>query len=428
MCQTRTQVKTLPSIHSPSHNLPVARTQLDKKEVGIRDTEASDLSFASMPERPTGEDMTCPAASKPAVSLTWAPVEQGGVEMLTMRTLLQTDAQAQEGLVERLGRVLDYTILNSADLKQPGPESALKSFDSDKPCPLSPSAYLSRILRYTKSSPCNMMIGVMYMQRIRDMQDPSAGPLRLGKRNYQRLLLCATMIASKLFDDYYASNKQWALVGDIRTAELNQLELELLKALDYDLFISREDYNLSCNLLDDLHCAINSSGSRSQTAKTAPSHRPGSSPQTAQAAPLHGCAQGADLHSHCDDQKVTATRNKRNGQSCPPVPVNEPDRTCRHDSASSKEVAKPFAGGKVLGHGHGSTALPCGPVAPSLSSSLGSSRSSTSGPSTPPQADSASLQKSCDACDSISSRVHSLSVRETKEWEEFVRGGYEVVR
>ena len=58
--------------------------------------------------------------------------------------------------------------------------------------------------------------------------------------------------AAKFLDDHYASNKQWALVGDLSTRELNTLELAMLSALDFQLFVTREEYNTSVRMLWDL--------------------------------------------------------------------------------------------------------------------------------------------------------------------------------
>ena len=136
---------------------------------------------------------------------------------------MRSDAEAQELLVPVLGRVLDATIKANAAARSAG-DSALPHFESTSPCPLLPSAYLARMLRYTAISPCNLLVGIMYLQRLKDQESR----VLLTAYNCQRLLLCSNMLASKMFDDKYVSNKQWAAVGDLATKELNALEVELL--------------------------------------------------------------------------------------------------------------------------------------------------------------------------------------------------------
>ena len=130
------------------------------------------------------------------VCLTWAAMEQGGLATLEFQSAFQTDAANQERLVGDLGRVLDATLLASSSSPVRWRKSCpMASFESDRPCPLSPSQYLSRMMRYTAISPCNLMVGIMYLQRLHDRKD-EAGALRLSPFNYQRLLLCANMLGN----------------------------------------------------------------------------------------------------------------------------------------------------------------------------------------------------------------------------------------
>jgi len=160
--------------------------------------------------------------------------------MTELQAALKADAGAQEHLVAVLGELLDAAV--SADSDGPAVSStALPRFESPKRCPLIPSAYLARMVRYTAISPCNFLVGVIYLQRLRD-KTRGGRAIKLTYYNCQRLLLCANMIASKCFDDYFMSNQQWARVGDLTAKEMNALELDMLFALDFDLFISRETY------------------------------------------------------------------------------------------------------------------------------------------------------------------------------------------
>jgi hypothetical protein len=46
------------------------------------------------------------------------------------------------------------------------------------------------------------------------------------------------MVAAKFADDFFYKNEYYAKIGGISRAEMNALELELLRQLNYDLFIS----------------------------------------------------------------------------------------------------------------------------------------------------------------------------------------------
>lgn len=54
-----------------------------------------------------------------------------------------------------------------------------------------------------------------------------------------RFLITAVMVAAKFIDDFRLSNRDFAKIGGISNAEMNILELELLKTLDFNLSVNR---------------------------------------------------------------------------------------------------------------------------------------------------------------------------------------------
>ena len=168
--------------------------------------------------------------------------------MLELSAVIKNDAAQQLSIVKIVGCVLDMCILLKPASKLPDDQSPMTQFDGRKPCPLKPSAYLHRMLQYTNASPCTFLIAVVYLQRLKDQ----TGTLRLTAYNYQRFLLTAVMVASKTYDDFYASNKQWALVGDLEVKEINALELDLLFSLKFHCTVTREEYDESRTAIEDL--------------------------------------------------------------------------------------------------------------------------------------------------------------------------------
>lgn len=49
------------------------------------------------------------------------------------------------------------------------------------------------------------------------------------------------MVASKFTEDFYFSNTHFARVGGISEEIMNELERELLSALDYQLFVTTDE-------------------------------------------------------------------------------------------------------------------------------------------------------------------------------------------
>jgi hypothetical protein len=190
-----------------------------------------------------GNDAVCEVV--PRVLL--MPIEADGPSMIDIIAALKADAAAQENMATVVGRVLDKTVqLN--DAKGAGNTAygcSLPLFHSTHKCPLKPSAYVQRILEYSDASPCTIVLATVYMQRLKSMGGNGATDtkLRLTSYNIQRLLLTATALACKMYDEPYASNKQWAAIGDLTMQEMNALELELLFAIKFSLVVSREEYD-----------------------------------------------------------------------------------------------------------------------------------------------------------------------------------------
>ena len=172
----------------------------------------------------------------------------------------KADAKAQEGLIGMVGRVLDKTVLSNETLRGAGgATSMLPNFEGMHPCPLHPSAYISRIMKYSACSPCNLVVALIYLGRLEravrtdmlagDSDLRGADRLQLTTTNVQRLLLTAVMLACKFFDEPVVRNKQWGLIGDLKVAEMNELELDMLWALKFSLHVTRDEYDRWCKLL-----------------------------------------------------------------------------------------------------------------------------------------------------------------------------------
>ena len=176
--------------------------------------------------------------------------ECGGPDMREFAQAMKDDAARQDHIVELLGTLLDKTVQRNDGL---GRKSGLAEFETGKGCPLTASAYLKRIMKYGGCSPCCVVVGLMYLQRLKQRM-PS---VCLTSGNLQRLLLTSVMVAAKFLDDLYYSNKHWAQIGGLNLQELNALELKLLFQLGFNVCVKREEYQeylhaLSGTVPDDM--------------------------------------------------------------------------------------------------------------------------------------------------------------------------------
>ena len=65
---------------------------------------------------------------------------------------------------------------------------------------------------------------------------------RLNNFNVHKMVLTAILLAAKFQDDFYYDNKAFEFAGGVNAAHLHQLELEIFEKLDYNLYVSEEDY------------------------------------------------------------------------------------------------------------------------------------------------------------------------------------------
>jgi hypothetical protein len=52
------------------------------------------------------------------------------------------------------------------------------------------------------------------------------------------------MVAIKYYDDDYYKNEYYAKVGGLTLKEINQLEMEFLELINYELFINKEVFDV----------------------------------------------------------------------------------------------------------------------------------------------------------------------------------------
>ncbi|EFJ42348.1 cyclin [Volvox carteri f. nagariensis] len=117
------------------------------------------------------------------------------------------------------------------------PTGKLTVFHGLRPPPIGLQAYVERVAKYTKCSPVCFVMSMVYMDLL-GQRDPDMLPSPL---NVHRLLLSGVMLAAKLTDDHYFNNAFYGRVGGVSVQEMNRLELEMLRLLDYRLHVPWEE-------------------------------------------------------------------------------------------------------------------------------------------------------------------------------------------
>jgi len=103
------------------------------------------------------------------------------------------------------------------------------------------TGYAMAVSRRAKISPCTLMMGILYSERLRQKN-----PEYLSRVSSSDLFLISMMVASKyLYDegeDEEVFNDDWAKAGNRTVNDVNKLEMEFVASIDWSLFISNEDF------------------------------------------------------------------------------------------------------------------------------------------------------------------------------------------
>eukprot|EP01061_Rhynchopus_euleeides_P032690 TRINITY_DN5438_c0_g1_i1.p1 TRINITY_DN5438_c0_g1~~TRINITY_DN5438_c0_g1_i1.p1 ORF type:complete len:279 (+),score=103.66 TRINITY_DN5438_c0_g1_i1:176-1012(+) len=196
------------------------------------------------------------------------------------------------------------------------------AFDGSKPAPVSIQDYLIRMCKYGYCSNEVFVCMVIYLGRIR---------ARVGttftSHNIHRLLLTSFVVAAKLRDDTYYSNKYYASIGGVSLPDMNKMEQCFLRCTGWELHISKKEY-------DQYYAAMANSSSRRNS-------------HVRSGVPAAGEAQEADHH------EAAAHGNAS--------PSGSPQSNIAASHQSTRTSASTAPPTKASGHTSGSSASPMYP-------------------------------------------------------------------
>ncbi|KAJ1770814.1 hypothetical protein EV179_001760 [Coemansia sp. RSA 487] len=101
-------------------------------------------------------------------------------------------------------------------------------------------AYTLRILKYCPFQNEVLLGLIVYLQQMVDRCAQRRVPFTVDAYSIHRLIVTGVTIGSKWFSDVFFTNSRYAKVGGLSVAELNNLELQFLSIIDFDLNIQPE--------------------------------------------------------------------------------------------------------------------------------------------------------------------------------------------
>jgi len=118
--------------------------------------------------------------------------------------------------------------------------SRMSKFHALRPPPISIQEYLERIAKYSCCSEECFVLALIYIDRL--IQCNPA--FLVNSLNVHRIIITSVMLAAKYFDDHYYNNAYYGKVGGVPNTEVNSLEIEFLFMVNFNLFVSREEYEI----------------------------------------------------------------------------------------------------------------------------------------------------------------------------------------
>eukprot|EP00754_Rhynchopus_humris_P014902 Rhum_TRINITY_DN14420_c12_g1::Rhum_TRINITY_DN14420_c12_g1_i2::g.89520::m.89520 len=144
-----------------------------------------------------------------------------------------------------------------------GPNNERTAFDGSKPAPVSIQDYLIRMCKYGYCSHEVFICMVIYLGRIRAKVGTT-----FTSCNIHRLLLTSFVVAAKLRDDTYYSNKYYASIGGVSLQDMNKMEQQFLTCTGWELHISKKEYD---QYFAAMHASTSSTSAAAAAASSAAS-------------------------------------------------------------------------------------------------------------------------------------------------------------
>ena len=140
-------------------------------------------------------------------------------------------ARRLEELADRLNPILQ-------GLLSPTASTIPTCFNATRIPKISLPQYLQRIMHYCPTTRSAYIVSFIYLHRVA----AKCGHDFIHTNSIHRLLIACVVLGSKFCDDHFKKNSFYARVGGFTVEELNEMEVELLRKLDYELFVGKSEY------------------------------------------------------------------------------------------------------------------------------------------------------------------------------------------
>jgi len=134
-------------------------------------------------------------------------------------------SEVLERLCERNDRFIDESTM-------------ITRFHALRPPSIGIKYYLQRIAKYSNCSEECFVLALIFIDRLIRTNEN----FLVNSLNVHRLVITAVMTGAKFFDDQYFNNSYYGKIGGVSCKEINLLEVEFLFMLNFNLFVTSQEY------------------------------------------------------------------------------------------------------------------------------------------------------------------------------------------
>ena len=126
-------------------------------------------------------------------------------------------------------------------------QQAKQIYTSRKLPQISVNDYIVRIAKYMKVEDSTLVLALIYIDRISRKRK-----IFVNEYNVYRLFFMSVVVATKYNEDKHYSNTYYAKIGGVELEQLNQMEIEFVMGIKFDLFVEAKVFDkyetsLVCN-------------------------------------------------------------------------------------------------------------------------------------------------------------------------------------
>lgn len=118
-------------------------------------------------------------------------------------------------------------------------------FELDQVPRLSLDKYITRVVNFIPCTVESFIISIAYLYRISQHT-----PYLINTHSVHILFITSLLVASKYNDDRYYNNKYYARVGGISYLTLNKLEIEFLKYVNFECYVSLDEFKKFIHIIN----------------------------------------------------------------------------------------------------------------------------------------------------------------------------------